>query len=225
MKLITFYADCELPEKPKANQHGFDWRHAIELLRRSAAQHGYKVRVVTDDHTAMEAPWLRVGDAKQGLMMWLLKAQAAAVACSEEPAIMVSPDTLIAGSVDFMMGQDLTILTRLKPKPIVNSVIGFAPSPRLNALWSRFVETAEGLSDDSLSWGADIDALVKVMGVVPNEDSTRTVDGVTVRMLPLAGRFESAKLGKQTIRMRSPIWDFKGARKAQMAEYARLLGC
>lgn len=225
MNLITFYADCNLPDKPKQNQRGFDWRNAIELLRRSAAKHGYTVQVVTDESTIMESPWLRVGDAKEGLMMWLLKAQAAAVAASEKPAIMVSPDTLIADRIDFMNGPDLTILTRLKPKPIVNSVIGFTPSAHLNALWSRFVETAQGLSQDSLAWGADIDALVQVMGVVPNEDSTRIVHGVNVRMLPLAGRFESAKLGRQSIRMRAPIWDFKGARKAQMAEYARLLGC
>lgn len=226
MKIITFYADAELPDKPRANQEGFDWRKAIKHLERSGNRFGYQTLVVTDERTQIEAPWLRVGDASEGMMMWLLKAQAAAVAASKEPSVMVSPDTLLAGSISFMLGHwDMSILTRAKPKPIVNSVIGFTPSKRLNSLWSRFVESAETLSRESLEWGADIDSLVNVMGVQPLENAIRNVDGNLVRFIPLIGKFESVKFHQKPHRLSSPIWDFKGARKAMMPAYAKVLGC
>lgn len=227
MKIITFYADCDLPERAKVKQQGFDWRAAIGLLKRSAARFGCQTVVVTDAQTDIPA-WLRVGNAKaDGVMTWLLQAQAAAIAaCESERAVMVSPDTLIAGPLDFLFGDwDVSIMTRVKPKPIVNSVIGFRPSARLWGLWQRVVSRAAELSDESKAWGADIDALVDVLGIRANENGMRDVCGVRARMMPLAGRFASAKLGERPRPMPVPIWDFKGERKALMPGYARLLPC
>lgn len=223
MKIITFYADCHLPEQARKNQEGFDWRGAIKLLEKSAAKFGYETLVVTDKNTQIDNPWLRVGDAMQdGLMMWLLRAQAAAIRAADEPSVMVSPDTLIARKLDFLFGKwHLSLLTRLKPKPIVNSVIGFTPSPALALLWDRICAKAETLSSESKEWGADIDAVVDVLGIATRENGRRRVDGLLVKFIPTTGVFESVRTLDTPVR--TPIIDFKGARKSLMFAYARRL--
>lgn len=227
MRLFTYYADCDLPEKARANQSGFDWRGAIALLRASAARFGYPVTVVTDANTAMPAPAIRVGDAReQGLMQWLLHAQSETIARADEPSVMVSPDTLIAGRLEWMFGAwDVALLTRAKPKPIVNSVIAFMPSEELLRMWREVEATAQTLSADSRAWGADIDAVVDVLRIQPSEDGVRAVNDVRVRLVPTDGRFQSAKHRQHPTPMPVPLWDFKGSRKALMPGYARLLGC
>lgn len=194
------------------------------MLEKSAAKFGYRTLVVTDEKTEIESPWLRAGDAKEdGLMMWLLKAQYAAICKADAPAIMVSPDTLIAKPLDFLAGHDLTLLTRKKPKPIINSVIAFTPSDALAALWDEIVRLAENLPADSREWGADIDAVVNRLAIKPNEKSIRSVAGVNVRLLAMDGLFQSVKRERAPHRIDAPIWDFKGARKSLMPGYARLL--
>lgn len=224
MKIITFYADCQLPELARKKQEGFDWRQAIELLAKSAKRFGYQTLVVTDQKTDIDA-WLRVGDAKEeGLMLWLLNAQCEAIRSAESKSVMVSPDTLIAGDLRFLFGQsDVSILTRKKPKPIVNSVIGFLPSDRLYNLWTRIHERAKTLSDESREWGADIDAVVEVMGIQSDENRIRHVGDVRARFIPLYGNFESVRPYNEPKRLKAPIWDFKGSRKRLMPEYARFL--
>jgi hypothetical protein len=224
LKLITFYADCQLPEGPRKNQAGFDWLEAIQMLARSGKRFGYETLVVTDQKTQIDA-WLRVGDAGKGLMLWLLEAQAKAVAKADGECVMVSPDTLIAAPLDFLFGKwDMTLLTRRKPKPIVNSVIAFRPTPALADLWGRIVDVSKGLSEESKEWGADIDALVKLIGIQPLEDRMRKFCDVRICLMPVTGRFQSVGAGPSG-RLSSPLWDFKGARKARMAEYARVLRC
>ena len=224
LNIITFYADCKLTGLPDKNQAGFDWRKAILMLAKSGERFGYKTLVVTDSETDIENPWLRVGNAiSDGLMMWILKAQYAAICKSSEPAVMVSPDTLIAKPLGFMVGFDLMLLTRPKPKPIINSVIGFTPSDSLAVLWDEIVRVAENLPSDSLEWGADIDALVQRLQIQPNENGVRNVSGVNVRFLPVEGRFQSVKRDRAPYMLQSPIWDFKGARKSLMPGYARLI--
>lgn len=225
MNIITFYADYRLTGKPADNQAGFDWRAAIEALRTSAARFGYTTLVVTDDATHMPGAWLRVGNAQsQGLMQWLLCAQQAAMAESSGPAVLVSPDTLISKPLDFMFGDwDLCLLTRKKPKPIINSVIAFRPGQAVASLWARTVTAAKNLPDDSLAWGADIDAPVQVLGIGPAESGERKVDRVRVRLMPLTGLFESVPRHTPPARLKAALWDFKGARKSLMPAYARLL--
>lgn len=226
MKIITFYADCDLPRKAKRNQDGFDWRRAIKMLEKSAAKFGYETLIVTDQDTEIDTPWLRWGDAKRdGVMMWLLKAQAKAIEqFSEDKAVMVSPDTLITKPLDFLFGPwDLSLLTRAKPKPIVNSVIGFRPTEQLANLWQNIVEEANALSDDSKAWGADIDAVVNVLRINPSENSGRIVNGVVVRMMPVDGIFQSVPKASDGRRINAPILDFKGPRKSLMASYAKAI--
>lgn len=223
MKIITFYADCQLPDKPRMNQSGFDWRGAIKLLEKSAAQHGYETLVVTDETTQVDDPWLRVGDAMQdGLMMWLLKAQAAAIrTCADDMAVMVSPDTLIRRPLDFMFGKwHLALLTRLKPKPIVNSVMAFRPKPELADLWDSIVTLAETLPPESKEWGADIDAVVKALQIMPQENNRRRIGGVLVKFIPMTGHFQSVKNVASPAHPEVSIIDFKGARKSLMQSYA-----
>lgn len=194
------------------------------MLEKSAAKFGYRTLVVTDSVTGIESPWLRVSNAKDdGLMMWLLKAQHAAICMTDSPAVMVSPDTLIAKPLDFLGGHDLTLLTRKKPKPIINSVIAFSPSAALAALWDEVASDAQHLPADSREWGADIDAVVNRLAIKPNEKSIRAVAGVNVRLLPMDGLFQSVKRERAPHRIDAPIWDFKGARKSLMPGYARLL--
>lgn len=224
LNIITFYADCQLSGNPEKNQAGFDWRRAIKMLEKSAAKFGYRTLVVTDEKTEIESPWLRVSNAKDdGLMMWLLKAQHAAICAADGPAVMVSPDTLIAKPLDFLAGNDLTLLTRKKPKPIINSVIAFSPSAELAALWDEVVRSAQNLPAESREWGADIDAVVQRLQIQPNENGCRNVAGVNVRFLPVDGLFQSVKRERAPHRLDAPIWDFKGARKSLMHGYARLL--
>jgi hypothetical protein len=228
LKIITFYADCDLPAKADKNQKGFDWRGAIRMLEKSAAKHGYQTLIVTDQDTEIDTPWLRWGDAKRdGVMMWLLKAQAKTIEqFAGEKAVMVSPDTLITKPLDFLFGPwDLSLLTRAKPKPIVNSVIGFRPTEQLANLWQNIVEEANALSDESKSWGADIDAVVNVLRINPSENSGRIVNGVVVRMMPVDGIFQSVPMASDGRRINAPILDFKGPRKAMMQSYATLIGC
>lgn len=218
MKIITFYADCDLPDKPRLKQKGFDWRKAIGWLRDSAAKQGYETLVVTDTQTDIDA-WLRVGDAKEsGLMLWILEAQAEAIRQSDGPCVMVSPDSLVMGSLDVLFGAwDVALLTRAKPKPIVNSVIGFTPSERLHRLWLRVLSTARNLPAESQEWGADIDALVDCMKICPLESGVREVEGVAVNFIPMYSVFTSVRDTKPT----TPIWDFKGNRKQHMHRFVR----
>lgn len=223
MNIVTFYADCRLPDQAQRKQAGFDWRQAIKWLKRSAEAQGYGTQVVTDEKTELEA-WLRVGNAKDsGLMLWILEAQAEAMRRSESPAVMVSPDSLVMGSLDKLFGEwDVTILTRRKPKPIVNSVIAFRPSEKVSALWSRVIEHAWTLPPESLEWGADIDALVSYLGIEPLEDSVREIDGVRVRFMPMHSVFTS--VDRLVLSPpKTPIWDFKGSRKSLMAKYAGMM--
>lgn len=226
LKIITFYADCYLPENAQRKQDGFDWRGAIAMLSKSGARFGYEVLAVTDQHTEIDSPWLRYGDAKkEGLMMWLLNAQAAAIAeFAGDKAVMVSPDTLITRKLDILFGEwDVTLLTRKKPKPIVNSVIAFRPSAALSDLWRDVAAAAESLPADSKLWGADIDALVGAMNIKPLENCARMVKGVRAKFLPISGVFESVSLTGNPNMLKAPLWDFKGARKSLMPQYARLL--
>lgn len=226
MKLITFYAECDLPKKPRAKQEGFDWRLAIHLLEKSATCFGHTVEVVTDTKTDIKAA-LRVGDAReQGIMHWLLAAQTAAIAKAQEPGVLVSPDTLIAGPIDVLFGDwDVALLTRRKPKPIVNSVIGFKPSESLVQLWRCVEDRAKTLSKESQEWGADIDAVVDVLNIKPNELSVREVAGVRIRTMPIHGFFQSVSSGPSIEPPMCSIWDFKGARKQRMQDYARRIQC
>lgn len=216
MKIITFYAECDLPPKPKVKQQGFDWRKAIGWLRASAARQGYETLVVTDSRTELDA-WLRVGDAKSsGLMLWILEAQAEAIRMADGPCVMVSPDSLVMGGLDGLFGKwDVSLLTRAKPKPIVNSVIGFVPSERLHRVWLQILETARNLSAESREWGADIDAVVEYMGIRPMESGVREVSGVKVGFIPMESVFTSVR----EVKPRTPIWDFKGNRKQQMHRF------
>lgn len=222
MKVVTFYADCDLPDKPKAKQEGFDWRGAIETLSDCADRFlGLETLTVTDAHTDIRCA-LRVGDARRdGVMLWLLDAQAAAIREFGD-VLMVSPDTLIAGRLDCLFGDwDVCLLTRKKPKPIVNSVM-FARMSAAGA-WARLALDARRLPADAREWGADIDAVAHAFHVAPSEKALREVDGVRVKLLPVAGIFQTVAKGDRIIRPEAPIWDFKGFHKAKMTQYARLL--
>lgn len=225
MRLATFFADCRLPEQAQHKQDGFDWRWAMGELTRTAGRYRLPVDVVTDERTELPGPWLRTGNAMDtGLMLWLLDAQAAAIEASRDPLLMVSPDTLIAGPLDWLFGRwDVCLLTRPRPKPIINSVIAVRPSPGVSALWAKVCRAARHLPESSRTWGADIDALVQVLNIRPMENGIRTVDGVSVRFMPVTGRFVSVSPGAKATKLRAPLWDFKGARKAHMPDYARLL--
>lgn len=226
MRVITFFADADLPPEPRRKQSGFDWHAAICALSASArAALACETAVVTDSRTTMRTPALRVGDAKAtGLMLWLLDAQAEAIRLALEPSIMVSPDTLIAGRLDQLFGDwDLCLLTRSRPTPIVNSVIAFRPSSRLAGVWAGIAGAARALPKASQRWGADVDAVVNAFNVQPEEDGIRAVGEVRVRLMPLRGVFRSINAAAPVERMPEPIWDFKGSRKARLPEYAQLL--
>jgi len=225
MIVFTFYADCNLPEKTKAKQAGFDWQWAMDTLEKSAAK-SLKADTlrVTDCVTVMGNAFLRVGCAVQsGIMLWLLNAQASAISFCHSEALLVSPDTIINGPVDVMFGDwDVCILTRERPKPIVNSVIAVRCSPKVGLMWSRIADRARMLSEQSRIWGADIDALVDAFCIRPFEDGIREFDDVRVRFLPVNGIFKTIPKGP-VARISEPIWDFKGYRKQRMPEYARFL--
>lgn len=225
MKVVTFYADAELPAGPAAKSRGFDWRWAVnELSRTARSALDAETLVVTDLDTPMWYPWVRTGDAHEdGIMLWLLDAQAAAIARADGPILMVSPDTLINGPVPMFGDWDVCLLTRERPRPIVNSVISVMPGPAVSRLWRNMAERARNLPPKSIEWGADIDILVDVLRILPNEDAVRTISGVRVRLMPLAGLFRSIDPGAPARRLAEPIWDFKGRRKQRMPDYAALL--
>jgi hypothetical protein len=224
MKLVTFFADCQLPDAAKAKQNGFDWRWAIKELEQCGRRFGVETLVVTDTKTDLPA-WLRTGDATaRGIMLWLLDAQLEAIRTAEEPIVMVSPDTLIAGPLDFLFGMwDVCILTRPRPKPIINSVIALHPSQKVAGLWERICQRARLLPPESREWGADIDAVVDELTIKPMENGKRKVAGVDVRFMPVNGHFVSVPSGRNANRLSEPLWDFKGSRKALMPSYAALL--
>lgn len=216
MKIITFFAECHLPEKARKKQEGFDWRQAIGWLSQSAAKQGYETLIVTDTKTDIDA-WLRIGDAKKsGLMLWILEAQAESIRMADGPCVMVSPDSLVMGSLDILFGQwDVALLTRGKPKPIVNSVIGFVPSDGLYRLWLKVLGVAKSLPPESIEWGADIDALVDCLSIAPAENGDRYIDGIKAKFIPMESVFTSVKCERPS----TPIWDFKGARKQLMHRF------
>lgn len=223
MKVATFFADCALPERVAEKCAGFDWHQAIRHLTASARkQLGAETFTVTDEHTRVECQRpVRVGDAKRaGIMLWLLQAQAAAIWQTQGNFLMVSPDTLIAGPLDMLFGDwDVCLLTRERPTPVINSVIAVRPSAKLALFWSAMAESAKTVSGKRGEWGVDVDAVVDAFAVKPSEDAIREVGGITVRLLPTAGVFESVKDKKPRV----PIWDFKGFRKRRMPQYAAML--
>ncbi len=225
MRLITFYAEANLPEAAHQKQKGFDWRWAIGALTASATRWGMHVDVVTDNHTLFASePWMRVGDAKkQGIMLWLLDAQKAAVQATKEPIVLISPDTLITAPLKFLEGPwDMAMLTRRRPKPIVNSVIYVRPGKKVSEAWERVLYRAHRLPVASREWGADIDALVHEFRVRPSENGLRELNGVKLKLIPIEGKFVSVPLGVAASPIKAPIIDFKGARKASMPNYAKL---
>lgn len=226
MKVVTFYAEAPLPPRPAAKSAGFDWWQAISDLERSVAMNlGAETLLVTDRHTQTSRDCIRVGNAKaEGVIMWLLDAQAAAIRAMTEPFFMISPDTLIAGPLDVLFGDwDVCLLTRARPKSIVNSVIAARPSAALADLWDRAARMARTLPAEDRAWGADLDVLVSVFSINPSDNAVRDVEGVRARLMPMDTVFRSADLRSAPERLGTPIWDFKGARKRLMPHYARLL--
>jgi hypothetical protein len=226
LKVVTFYADAKLPPRPAFKSAGFDWWRAVADLERSvAASLGASTLLFTDAHTPTTRECVRVGDAKaEGVIMWLLDAQAAAIRHMVEPFLMVSPDTLIAGPLDVLFGDwDVCLLTRERPKHIVNSVISVRPSAALASLWEGAARVARALPPDAKAWGADLDVLVSVFGIQPREDAVREVGGVRIRLMQMESVFQSAHPRTVPAPLPVPIWDFKGVRKKLMPQYADLL--
>jgi hypothetical protein len=226
MRLVTFFAECTLPYKPAQKSAGFDWRQACRALAASAAKSlGVGTDIVTDAATVIQGASLRVGDAKRdGVMLWLLDAQAAAIRAMPGRLLMVSPDTLIAGPLDCMFGDwDICLLTRDRPKPLINSVIAVQASARLADWWDGRARAGRDCSPESQAWGADVDVLVEAVQIQPSEDCVREVDGLMFRLLPAKGIFRSVDMVGRAQRYPHPIWDFKGQRKIRMPEYAALL--
>jgi len=226
MRLVTFYAEANLPDAAREKQKGFNWRWAIYALAASAERWGMSLDVVTDNHTPFAAqPWLRVGNAKdEGIMMWLLEAQRAAVREAKGPVVLISPDTLITAPIKFLEGPwDMSILTRRRPKNIVNSVMWVRPGRAVNDAWDRIVRQSKQLPPASREWGADIDALVNHFRIRPAEDNLRVVAGVKVKLIPIDGKFVSVPLGAAPRPIKAPLLDFKGARKSLMQGYAKML--
>lgn len=226
MRAVTFYADATLPEAPAMKAAGFDWWRAIADLERSvAAKLGVSTTLVTDSLTSTDRDCIRVGDAKaEGVIMWLLDAQAAAIKAFDEPFLMISPDTLIAGKLDMLFGDwDVCLLTRPRPKAIVNSVIAVKPTRALATLWSGAARGARALPAGARAWGADLDAIISAFQIRPNEDALREVDGVRVRLMPMEPVFRSVTLKAPAEPMPVAIWDFKGSRKRLMPQYAGML--
>lgn len=227
MKVVTFYADCDLPPAPKAKSAGFDWHRAIRDLERTARSAlGAQTVLVTDERTQVQKPALRVGNAKEtGIMLWLLDAQAEAIRTSrEERLVMISPDTLLAGPLDALFGEwDACLLTRTHKVPLLNSVIAVRPSAKLAALWAQIAFDARFLPPSAHEWGADVEALVSTFSIRSGDNRTAEVNGCRIRLQPIHGLFRSVDLAAPASRLREPIWDFKGARKARMPDYAALL--
>ncbi len=226
MKVVTFFAECTLPWKPAQKSAGFDWRNACKALARSASKSlGVGTGVVTDIHTDVPGVIVRVGDARdEGLMLWLLDAQAAAIRASKGKLLMVSPDTLITGSLDCMFGDwDVCLLTRERPKALINSVIAVQASPAVAEFWEGMAKAARGYSPESRAWGADVDALIDAVQIKPSEDCTRTAGALRFRLMPAEAIFKSVDLVGPVRRYPQQILDFKGARKSRMPEYAALL--
>lgn len=224
MKIVTFYADAPpLPPRVQEKCKGFDWHQAIRHLAASARKHlDADTLTVTDEFTQVECPHpIRVGDARRsGLMLWLLQAQAAAIWQMHGDFLMISPDTLIAGNLDMLFGEwDVCLLTRERPTPIINSAIAVRPSAKLALFWSGIAERAKLTTGRRAEWGVDVDAVVEAFDVKPSENTIREVNGLKVRLLPIAGVFESVRDRKP----RTPIWDFKGFRKKLMPQYAAML--
>lgn len=226
VRVVTFYADATLPEMPAKKSAGFDWWRAITDLERSVERSlGASTLLMTDRLTPAPRDCIRVGDAKaEGVIMWLLDAQAAAIRAMTEPFLMISPDTLIAGKLDMLFGDwDVCLLTRPRPKAIVNSVIAVRPTPALAALWTGAARGARSLPLEARAWGADLDAIISAFRIQPNEDALREIHGVRVRLMPMEPVFRSVTAKAPVEPMPVAIWDFKGARKRLMPQYAGML--
>jgi hypothetical protein len=220
LKVVTFYADVDLPEKVKHKSLNFDWWNAIAQMVSTLP---YPFSIISDHNTAAKLPVHRFSNAKEhGLMLWLLDAQAEAIRISDEDILMVSPDTLFNGVPHAMIGDwDLCLLTRKSPKPIVNSVI--YAKQNAYCFFRKISLQARLLTDDSKEWGADIDAIVNALNIQPNEDCIREFDGIKVRLLPIDGVFKSVDCWNPAVRLQEPVLDFKGQRKSRMTEYFNLL--
>ena len=231
VRVVTQYVrpqSVRMADAEAAVRRDFDWPAAVGRLGRSARRAmACGTLVLTDPATPLAGPALRVPVRDGFLMLWLLDS---VLAYLESPAfdrdtVLVSPDSLVLGDLrPWLGGYDVGLLTRDRPKPILNSVMGFPLAGRAGAvrLFRRACDHASGLDEAALLWGADIDAVVAVTGVRPGEAGTRDVGGSRVRFLPAAGVLRSIRPADLAgPRPAEPVADFKGRRKRWMAGACR----
>jgi hypothetical protein len=239
MKVVSPYR----PFAPESASHRtlgpFDWPAAIAMLRQSVAVScGCETVTLTDLETPLSGPTYRYPTTQTRLMLWILEVSLAYLRSADfdDDTVFLSPDSMVRGDLAPYFGGDLTILVRSHAKyakrPILNAAQWWPVSARdrLIPFYESAVRVAYGLPDNLVTWGADSEALRRLIapivvgcqprgGVLVHQIEARLVMYAMSR--ELVNRLEA---GETMQGVPQPIIDFKGQRKRLMARYVAATG-
>lgn len=226
-------------QAPESGHHhrliAFDWPAALAMLAASVTRScGCDTVALTDDATDVgTVPAFRYPTSERRLMLWILEVSLAYVSSPEfdRDTVFVSPDTIVRGDLRPYFAGDVTILVRsgakYVKKPILNSIQWWpvASRARLVQFYTTVLQVARDLPDNFLRWGADSEAIRRVISPIAIGIHDRA--GVRVHqcearsvLYSIAPTYvERLESGRLRLQPPFPIIDFKGQRKLWMARY------
>lgn len=210
----------------------FDWVAALTMLQASVERRGDRFLALTDAATVLPVPAVNLPTVSTRLMLWILEVSLRYLESDafDQDSVMVSPDSLVMRDLRPYFKGDLTLLVRssdrFSKRPILNAVQWWpvASKAKLIAFYRQALELAPTLPDTVITWGADSEALRRL--VAPIALGVQARAGLQVSMVEARSVMES--LTTSTIRriekgfpvqVTAPITDFKYLRKLHMSAY------
>lgn len=230
------------PFAPESELHkslpDFDWLAALQMVVATAARAcKCPVNAITDVDTDLPVSSLKYRTTERRLMLWLLEVICCYVESDDfdRDTVILDVDQLIYGPLKPWFSEaDLTVLVRTDEKhrasgqTLLNGVqwLSYAAKARLGRFYRLVLAGARQMSEASLQWGADTDALRDLLSPIGYGLHGRL--GLAVQMLPAAGVLESFSTSHQRKLDRGeffgpsvPVLDFRYMRKLAMADVYR----
>lgn len=238
MRVVSAYR----PFEPESHAHRllgpFDWPRALEMLAESVTRScRCETVALTDRLTELPIRAFRYDSSASRLMLWILDVSLRYLESPDfdRDTVFVSPDTLVTGALSPYFAGDLTLLIRPVPKyakrPILNAAQWWpvASKDRLIGFYRAALQTACELPEGFIEWGADSEALRRL--VHPTTPGLHERAGLSVSMVLSSDVLQSISTrmiagldsGRPLPPPPVPIVDFKYTRKRFMAQYFEAL--
>lgn len=173
--------------------HAFDWIDAIRMMRDSAIRVcRCPVHVLTDVDTVLPVETLQYVTTERRLMLWTLEVCLRYLDSDDfdRDTVMLDCDQLVFHDLSrwFTPRVDLGLLVRSEPKyavefPLLNGVQFWARrgKDKLVAFFQRALDLARTLPEPLLVWGADTEAIQRL--IAPIEVGIHRRAGLRVRLI------------------------------------------